>query len=57
MGARTFHGAFLAGLIRGMPPLNAARFASAAAALKCACFGAREGIPSYEKVVKFVASY
>jgi ribokinase len=52
----TFHGVFLACLIRGMPPPESARFASAAAAIKCTRFGAREGIPSWEETVEILHS-
>jgi ribokinase len=52
----TFHGAFLAGLVRGMDAGEAARFASAVAALKCSHFGAREGIPPYDEVMKAIQS-
>jgi sugar/nucleoside kinase (ribokinase family) len=52
----TFHGAFLAGLFRGMAPIEAARFASAVAAIKCSHFGAREGIPGYEETLDFISS-
>ena len=48
----TFHGAFLAGMVRGMELKEAVNFASAAAALKCRGFGARESIPSYEETIK-----
>jgi ribokinase len=50
----TFHGAFIAGLLKDMALTEAARFASAASAIKCSRFGAREGIPYYEETVEFV---
>jgi ribokinase len=50
----TFHGAFLVSLFRGMAPMEAARFASAVAAIKCSHFGAREGIPGYEETLRFI---
>jgi sulfofructose kinase len=52
----TFHGAVLVGLFRGMAPVEAARFASAVAAIKCSHFGAREGIPGYEETLNFIVS-
>jgi ribokinase len=52
----TFHGAFIAGLVKGMDVVEAADFASAVAAIKCAHFGAREGIPSYEETMKAIKS-
>jgi sugar/nucleoside kinase (ribokinase family) len=42
----TFHGAFLAGRLRGMDALAACRYASAAAAIKCTRLGARLAMPS-----------
>lgn len=50
----TFHGAFLAGRLNGMEIGDAARFASAASALKCTRFGAQEGIPDYEETIHFI---
>jgi ribokinase len=52
-----FHGVFLACLVRGIPAPESARFASAAAAIKCTCFGAREGIPTFEETQKIVQSW
>lgn len=50
----TFHGAFIAARLKGMPVLEAATFASATSALKCTRFGAQEGIPGYEEVLEFM---
>ena len=50
-----FHGAFLAALVLDMDPPAAARFASAAAAMKCMVPGGREGIPGYREVEVFLA--
>ena len=50
----TFHGAFIAGRLKGMDVLEAATFASATSALKCTRFGAQEGIPGYEEVLEFM---
>lgn len=49
-----FHGAFIAGYVKGMNVLKAAQFASAVAALKCTNVGARQGIPAYEEIIKFL---
>lgn len=50
----TFHGAFLAARVKGLPVSDAAVFASATSALKCTRVGAQEGIPSYEEVLSFM---
>ena len=50
----TFHGAFLAGKAHGMELREAVDFASAAAAIKCCGFGARENIPSYDETIKTI---
>ena len=50
----TFHGAFLAGRLKGMDVLEAAEFASAVSALKCTRFGAQEGIPGLEEAENFL---
>lgn len=49
-----FHGAFIVGMLEGMEAPECARFASAAAAIKCTCFGGRTGIPNRETVRKFL---
>jgi sulfofructose kinase len=49
-----FHGAFAAGLARGLPWHALLRYASAAAALCCCKFGARLGMPSHRAVSKFI---
>ena len=50
-----FHGAFLAAYLRGgMKIIDCCRFASAVSALKCTHFGARDGIPSYERTLAFL---
>ena len=53
----TFHGAFLAGLCKGMAVMEAAAFASATSALKCTRFGAQQGIPGYAEVLEFQKSH
>ena len=45
-----FHGAYVAGLLRGLDPRAAAGYASAAAALKCRVLGGRRGIPTHAEV-------
>lgn len=50
----TFHGAFLAGLSKGMEAEEAARLASAAAAIKCTRIGGRAGLPDWETVQTFL---
>ena len=53
----TFHGAFVAARIKGMSVYEAACFASATSALKCTRFGAQEGIPGFQEVLDFQASF
>lgn len=52
----TFHGAFIAGLMRRYTVGDALRFASAAAALQCTRLGGQEGIPSLEQTLCFLAA-
>jgi len=49
-----YHGAFLAGLLRGYGAEETARFASAVAAIKCTRIGGRAGIPDFETVQRFL---
>ncbi|RIL09565.1 MAG: carbohydrate kinase [Proteobacteria bacterium] len=50
-----FHGAFAAGIARGMTyGSELMRFASAAAALSCTKLGGRSSFPRYEDVVRFL---
>lgn len=49
-----FHGAFLAGMVRGMACVEAARFASAVSAIKCTRIGGRAGIPDWEMTMTFM---
>lgn len=51
-----FHGAFIYGLLKGWKIRETARFANAAAAVKCTCIGGRAGIPDLEAVEKFLKS-
>jgi sulfofructose kinase len=50
----TFHGAFIVGMMRHYTVIDAVRFASAAAALKCTKLGGQEGIPSLEQTLGFL---
>lgn len=52
----TFHGAFLAALLKGYKVPEAAEYASAASAIKCTKFGAQEGIPGDGEVTSFIQS-
>jgi sulfofructose kinase len=49
-----FHGAFIYGMLQRWPLADIARFANAAAALKCTRIGARRGIPSLDEVLRFI---
>ena len=49
-----FHGAFLYGLLQGRSVGGCLRFANAAAALSCAHYGARGGIPPLDDVLSMV---
>ena len=49
-----FHGAFAAGTVRGFEPLKCCYFASAVSALKCMGVGARESVPSFETVRRYM---
>lgn len=49
-----FHGAFLAGWLRGMELEETIRFAGAVSAMKCTRIGGRAGIPSYEDALAFL---
>jgi sulfofructose kinase len=49
-----FHGAFIAGYVKGMNVIKAANFASAVAALKCTQVGARRSVPTYEDAIDFL---
>lgn len=51
-----FHGAYALALAERKPPADAARFASAAAALKCTRRGRRAGIPARNEVERLIAS-
>ncbi|MCL2463406.1 MAG: PfkB family carbohydrate kinase [Defluviitaleaceae bacterium] len=49
-----YHGAFAAALVRGMGAPDAARYASAVAAIKCTRIGGRAGIPNRAVVDRFL---
>ena len=49
-----FHGAFAAYFLEGRDPFDCARFASAAAAVKCGLLGARAGLPDRAAVEAFL---
>lgn len=49
-----FHGAFAAGLVRGLSTGECCLFASAASALKCTGVGARESAPTWERTAAFL---
>lgn len=49
-----FHGAFAAGLVKGFDFDRCCRFASAVSALKCTGIGARESVPDFDTVKKFL---
>jgi len=49
-----YHGAFLAGLARGMKVRETARFANAVSAVKICYIGGRAGIPNFEVADKFI---
>jgi sugar/nucleoside kinase (ribokinase family) len=50
----TFHGAFLFDILTGRNPVDAMRFAAAAAAIKCTRFGGLTGAPTYDEVTDFL---
>jgi sugar/nucleoside kinase (ribokinase family) len=50
----TFHGAFDAPLLKAYDHDAAARYASAAAAIKCTRLGARDAMPTHEEVLAFL---
>ena len=49
-----YHGAFLAGLAKGMGVRQSARFANAVSAVKVCHIGGRAGIPTFEAAEKFM---
>jgi len=51
-----FHGAYIAGLAKGLDYRQAAEFAAATAAMKCTELGGRTGIPTLESLAQFLES-
>ena len=49
-----FHGAFAAGMIKGLSYRDCCLFASAVSAIKCTGVGARESVPEIERVRSFL---
>ena len=49
-----FHGAFAAGVIKGYEYLTCCHFSSAVSAIKCMGVGARESVPDFETVKKYL---
>lgn len=49
-----FHGAFAAGLMHGYSYYDCCIFASAVSAIKCTGFGARESVPNFDTVIKYL---
>ena len=49
-----FHGAFAAGILKGYDMIKCCYFSSAVSAMKCMGVGARESVPSFEAVKKFM---
>lgn len=52
-----FHGAYLFGLCQGWNYQVIAEFASATAAIKCTRLGGRAGIPTFDRVMEFLAEH
>jgi len=50
----SYHGAFLAGLLKGFPVGKTAAFASAVAAMNSQHLGGRSGVPGFDDVKKFL---
>lgn len=51
-----FHGAFAAAMVKGLSYKDCCVFASAVSAVKCTGFGARESVPDYDTVCRFLVS-
>ena len=49
-----FHGAFLAGLLRGWDAKRTADFSNAVSSIKCTRAGGRAGIPDFKTVMRFM---
>jgi sulfofructose kinase len=53
----SYHGAFLAGLLKGFAVEKTAALASAVAGLNSQHLGGRSGIPKWEEVIEYLAGY
>ena len=49
-----FHGAFAAGMVKGFDYIKCCHFSSAVSAMKCMGVGARESVPNFESVKKYM---
>lgn len=49
-----FHGAFAFGLVKGYSPEQCCHFSSAVSALKCTGVGARESVPDFDTVIRYL---
>ncbi len=49
-----FHGAFAAGIVRGFDYLKCCHFSSATSAMKCMGVGARESVPDFDSLKKYM---
>lgn len=49
-----FHGAYLAGAVRGLNSIESAKLATAAACIKCTRMGGRAGVPDWETAQEFM---
>ena len=49
-----FHGAFAAGVLKGFDFLKCCHFSSAVSAIKCTGVGARESVPDFDTVKKYM---
>jgi len=52
----SFHGGFLFAMLHGYSPMEAARFASAVAAINAQTLGGRDGLPDFQTVQQFIHS-
>jgi sugar/nucleoside kinase (ribokinase family) len=50
----TFHGAYIAAMLEGLPHPECARYASAVSSIKCMFVGGRTGIPNRETLARFL---
>jgi sugar/nucleoside kinase (ribokinase family) len=49
-----FHGAYIAGWLRGWDLQQIAQFSSAVSAIKCTKLGGRAGIPTFDETMEFL---